>query len=180
MSSPCRIELAGALLAAASLAGCGQGRPPSAYDPADQPAPRPTSVSELLPGQAPAAAEDPRGQAYDGDAASIAQGKTLYAAYNCGGCHFNGGGGIGPAFMDKVWIYGGRIDQIHNSIMQGRPNGMPTWGEKIPDNQIWRIAAYVRSLSTPSTQDEQPPTAAPPSVTPPAEPNHQGGQTSPP
>ena len=75
----------------------------------------------------------------------------LYKQYNCGGCHFNGGGGIGPALMDDSWIYGGRIDQIFNTIYQGRPNGMPAWGGKIPDDQIWQIATYVRSMSLPAT-----------------------------
>ena len=39
---------------------------------------------------------------------------------------------MGPALMDDAWIYGGRLDQIYNSIYQGRPNGMPAWGGKIP------------------------------------------------
>jgi cytochrome c oxidase cbb3-type subunit 3 len=28
---------------------------------------------------------------------------------------------------------------------------MPAWGGKIPDQQIWELAAYVRSLSLPAT-----------------------------
>ena len=30
---------------------------------------------------------------------------------------------------------------------QGRPNGMPSWAGKIPNGEIWKIAAYVRSLA---------------------------------
>jgi cytochrome c oxidase cbb3-type subunit III len=75
----------------------------------------------------------------------------LYKQFNCTGCHFNGGGGIGPPLMDDQWIYGGRLDQIYNSIYQGRPNGMPAWGGKIADDQIWQIATYVRSMSLPAT-----------------------------
>ncbi len=75
----------------------------------------------------------------------------MYKQFNCAGCHFNGGGGIGPPLMDDKWIYGGRLDQIFNSIYQGRPNGMPVWGGKIPDQQIWEIATYVRSMSLPQT-----------------------------
>ena len=55
--------------------------------------------------------------------------------------------GIGPALMDADWRYGGSIEQIHASIAQGRPNGMPSFRDKIPDDQIWEIAAYVRTLS---------------------------------
>jgi cytochrome c oxidase cbb3-type subunit 3 len=53
--------------------------------------------------------------------------------------------------MDDEWIYGGRLEQIHQTIVQGRPNGMPSWGGKIPDEQIWQITAYVRSMSLPAT-----------------------------
>ncbi|HEY1735838.1 MAG TPA: c-type cytochrome, partial [Methylovirgula sp.] len=56
---------------------------------------------------------------------------------------------IGPAFFnDGHFIYGGEIDQIFASIYQGRPNGMPSWAQKIPTQEIWEIAAYVKALST--------------------------------
>ncbi len=28
---------------------------------------------------------------------------------------------------------------------------MPAWGARIPDQQIWQLAAYVRSMSLPQT-----------------------------
>ncbi len=182
MSSPSPTDVARRLAivsaAALSLTSCQKDNQPSAYAPAAQVEPHPI-VTELLPGGTQAPPEDPRGRIYDGNATFIAQGKQYFSSYNCSGCHFNGGGGIGPAFMDKTWRYGGRIDQIYSSIAEGRPNGMPTWRAKIPDAQIWEIAAYVRSLSSPQTQDLQPPTAPPAPAQPPADPNHQGGATSP-
>jgi cytochrome c oxidase cbb3-type subunit 3 len=66
---------------------------------------------------------------------------------NCVGCHSHGGGGMGPALMDGKWRYGGRIDQIAASIYEGRPNGMPAWRNKLTDQQVWQLAAYVRTLS---------------------------------
>jgi cytochrome c oxidase cbb3-type subunit 3 len=54
---------------------------------------------------------------------------------------------MGPPLMDDQWRYGGRIDQIASSIAEGRPNGMPAWRDKLTDDQIWQLAAYVRSLS---------------------------------
>ncbi|HET7435453.1 MAG TPA: cytochrome c [Thermoanaerobaculia bacterium] len=81
-------------------------------------------------------------RAYD-----LSEGKRLYASYNCVGCHSHGGGGIGPPLMDSEWIYGSNPENIHDTIVEGRPNGMPSFGGKIPDYQIWEIAAYVRSLS---------------------------------
>ena len=83
------------------------------------------------------------------DPVALQDGRRLFDWYNCSGCHFHGAGGIGPALINPQWRYGGRIDQIHETLVQGRPNGMPSWGGKIPDDQLWQISAYVRSLSTP-------------------------------
>jgi len=106
------------------------------------------AVSDLRPGASgPPAPPDPRGAQYEGNATHIANGQRYYTWFNCSGCHFNGGGGIGPALMDDKWRYGGRIEQIAASIEQGRPNGMPSFKDKIPDQQVWEIAAYVRALS---------------------------------
>jgi cytochrome c oxidase cbb3-type subunit 3 len=84
---------------------------------------------------------------YDDNAYAVSQGKTLYNQYNCSGCHFQGGGGIGPPLMDADWIYGSRPENIYETIAEGRPNGMPSYGRKIVPDQIWQIVAYVRSMS---------------------------------
>jgi cytochrome c oxidase cbb3-type subunit 3 len=57
-----------------------------------------------------------------------------------------GGGGIGPALMDDVWIYGKEPGNVFATIVEGRPNGMPAWRGKIPEYQIWQIVTYVESL----------------------------------
>ena len=100
---------------------------------------------------------------YEDSAYAVAEGKRLFSAYNCVGCHQHGGGGVGPALMDATWIYGSHPDNIFSDIVQGRPNGMPTFGGKIPDYQIWELVAYVRSMSgqlpsdiAPSRSDEMP------------------------
>ena len=85
---------------------------------------------------------DPRAGQYH-----ISQGQRLYSNFNCVGCHAYGGGNIGPALMDENWIYGGRIEQIVATLAQGRPNGMPSWQGVLTEQQMWQIAAYVRSLS---------------------------------
>ncbi len=98
---------------------------------------------------------------YEESAYAVSEGKRLYNAYNCVGCHAHGGGAIGPALMDSVWIYGSRPEQIYSDIVQGRPNGMPSFGGKIPEYQVWELVAYVRSMSgqlpsdiAPSRSDE--------------------------
>ena len=82
-----------------------------------------------------------------GDAEAIQDGKRLYNQYNCSGCHAAGGGAIGPALIDDQWIYGSSAANIFWTIVEGRPAGMPAFAGKISDDQIWRIAAFVRSLA---------------------------------
>jgi cytochrome c oxidase cbb3-type subunit 3 len=81
-----------------------------------------------------------------GDSTAIGQGKTLYSEYNCAGCHGGTGGAIGPNLQDEYWIYGGDPASVYESIAEGRPGGMPTWEGKIPEDQIWTLVAYLKSL----------------------------------
>jgi cytochrome c oxidase cbb3-type subunit 3 len=97
-----------------------------------------------------------KGREVEGNAYQQSQGKKYYTWFNCNGCHFNGGGGSGPALMDDRWIYGGSIENIVHTIREGRPNGMPSFRGKIPDDQIWQIAAYVRSMSGNTTSASAP------------------------
>ena len=98
-------------------------------------------------GGAPISEASPHAAEYDGNEDMIQAGRQLYLAMNCVGCHANGGGGMGPALMDDAWIYGSSIEHVVSSIREGRPNGMPSFRGRLPDEQIWQIAAYVRSLS---------------------------------
>jgi cytochrome c oxidase cbb3-type subunit 3 len=93
---------------------------------------------------------------YQKNAWGLGEGKRYFTQYNCSGCHANGGGGIGPALMDDEWIYGYEPDLIYETIVQGRPNGMPAFGGRIPDNQVWQLVAYVLSMSGQSPIDAAP------------------------
>ncbi|HEY9027335.1 MAG TPA: cytochrome c [Burkholderiaceae bacterium] len=122
-----RVCVLGAALLIAMLSGC--EREQRRFDPATP----------------PSAAGEPALQ--ERNAYDVSQGKRLYRWYNCSGCHAAGGGSIGPPLMDARWRYGGETPQIVQSILQGRPGGMPAFGGRIPDEQAWKIAAYVRSMS---------------------------------
>jgi len=93
---------------------------------------------------------------YEHNAYAISAGKRLFAWYNCSGCHANGGGGSGPALMDDVWIYGGDAGTVYLTIANGRPNGMPAFAGRIPEDQLWQLAAYVRSLAGLASADAAP------------------------
>lgn len=144
-----RTELAG--LALLVLAGCNKG--PAAALPVEQPGGRQGVIdSALSPGLTHSSiTNDPRAAQYYDNADAVNTGKRLFGQYNCSGCHSNGGGGMGPSLMDDEWIYGGRLEQIHQTLVEGRPNGMPAWGGKVPDEQLWQLSAYVRSMSLPAT-----------------------------
>ena len=86
---------------------------------------------------------------YEGDKQAISTGGQLFVGYNCLDCHgAEGSGAMGPSFQDGRWHFGGSPGEVFESIYQGRPDGMPAWGGRISNDQIWMLTAYVRSLSS--------------------------------
>jgi cytochrome c oxidase cbb3-type subunit III len=104
------------------------------------------SQNQIYPGGGapPQSAGDSHAEANGFD---VSEGQRLFRSFNCNGCHQNGGGGIGPALMDSRWIYGSEPRAIYTTIVEGRPNGMPSFRNKINDHQLWQLVAYVRSMS---------------------------------
>jgi len=145
-----RIPIAASFCAIAFFValGCNSSKPPIVAASAS-----PESVNV---GPIPGAQAEPVGQLnpYAGNAVAIADGRRLFNWYNCSGCHGgHGGGGMGPSLRDETWIYGNRDDQVFASIAQGRSKGMPSWGTKIPQSQIWELVAYIKSMRTPQEAD---------------------------
>ena len=105
---------------------------------------------EILPvgfpeSRAPVTSRNP----FEGDKRALGIGAQLFVAYNCVDCHgADGAGAMGPGFQDGRWHFGGSAAAVFESIYQGRPEGMPSWGGRITDDQIWMLATYVRSLAT--------------------------------
>jgi cytochrome c oxidase cbb3-type subunit 3 len=133
------------VIAAALLAGCYREQRPLPGAPATAAPTDPLRLTSLQPGQPKAAVNS--SNPYEENAYATAQGKHLFKQYNCNGCHGSGGGGSGPALMDDKWIYGGEPANIYATIVQGRPNGMPSFGGHIPEDQVWQLVAYIRSMS---------------------------------
>lgn len=139
-----RIRLTILLACAGLFTGC-EREARRFHDPAAVERPSTIAQSDLHPGHM-APLPVTRSSATE-NAWAVSEGQRLFRAYNCSGCHFNGGGGMGPALMDSKWIYGAEPANIVATILEGRPNGMPSFRGRINDAQAEQIAAYVRSLA---------------------------------
>ena len=87
------------------------------------------------------------GAAHDPIKASL--GKTKFGA--CAACHGIDGKGnqaLGaPNLTDKIWLYGGDINTISETINKGRNNRMPAHRALLSDAKVHLLTAYVWGLS---------------------------------
>jgi cytochrome c oxidase cbb3-type subunit 3 len=91
---------------------------------------------------------------YEGESAAANAGRAAFVQFNCYGCHgYHGGGGMAPSLRDEDWIYGGAPVQIYDTIFRGGANGMPSWGSRLPDSQIWQLVTYIRTLGKDNETD---------------------------
>lgn len=105
--------------------------------------------SALYAGEPPlvtSVAFDPEMPGYAETAYAVSEGSVLYMSFNCVGCHAMGGGAIGPALIDNTWIYGSTPQAIAQTILAGRPNGMPSFRNKLGTQQLYFLVVYVRTL----------------------------------
>jgi len=99
----------------------------------------------------------PQQEGYASSAYHIGEGQRLFQWMNCAGCHGpHGGGGMGPSLMDAEWRYGSGMADIVRTIDGGRPNGMPSFHNRLTGQQMWQLAAYVRALSGLAPSDAVP------------------------
>ncbi|MCQ0986071.1 c-type cytochrome [Jiella marina] len=86
--------------------------------------------------------------------AAIERGMTLFNQMNCVGCHApNGAGGMGPSLSNAAFIFGREPANVFLTIVQGRPAGMPAYGELLPDSAVWDLVAYVRAIAKDPPED---------------------------
>lgn len=75
--------------------------------------------------------------------------KVLFAD-NCAACHQTGGNGVVgsyPNLLDDDWLWGGKFEQISNSITNGHAGFMPAFKASLNEQQLSQVADYVLSLS---------------------------------
>ena len=84
------------------------------------------------------------------DAGLATAGATRYQAF-CSACH--GAEGLGnpalgaPNLTDQNWLHGSDLASITETIVNGRQNQMPAFNDRLGDERIHVVAAYVYSLS---------------------------------
>jgi cytochrome c oxidase cbb3-type subunit 3 len=113
--------------------------------------PLPSLDGRIFAGGIAPAGIAPRTNPLAGNAAAARDGSRLFTAMNCDGCHGGGGSGwVGPSLADGRWRYGGSDADIFRSVWYGRPKGMPAYGGVLPPDAVWKLVAYLNSLSPPS------------------------------
>jgi cytochrome c oxidase cbb3-type subunit 3 len=88
----------------------------------------------------------PTANPYHGDAAAIADGQQVFTQI-CAACHKPDGSGlVGPSLVDPYWKYGHSDAELYQTVMAGRPAGMPGWGAQLGSEKVWRVLAYLETL----------------------------------
>ena len=83
-------------------------------------------------------------------------GKGLFGD-NCSACHGRGGQGVVgmyPNLTDDDWLWGGGMEQIHQTLVQGRNGFMPAFGQALKPDQLDDVAEYVLTLSNEAKPSE--------------------------
>ena len=84
------------------------------------------------------------------DAAAAEAGAQIFGQA-CAACHgqdAKGNQGMGaPNLTDNTWLYGSTYDRIAETVTHGRQNLMPAQKDRLSEDQIHILAAYVYSLS---------------------------------
>jgi cytochrome c oxidase cbb3-type subunit III len=111
------------------------------------PAASPMAPLAGVAGGAPAPPAAEKTNPLANDPTAVAEGHKLFISMNCAGCHgYDAKGGMGPNLTDTYWRYGGTPERLYETILNGRPKGMPAWGLALPPQHIWQLVAYIQSL----------------------------------
>ncbi len=84
------------------------------------------------------------------DAAQSSAGEKIFAA-NCAACHGGDGKGLhalgAPNLTDDIWLYEGTPAGIRHTLRHGRNGKMPAQQDRLREDKIHLLTAYVYSLS---------------------------------
>ncbi len=91
----------------------------------------------------------------DHEAALASAGETVYLD-NCASCHGDDGAGMpdlgAPNLSDAIWLYGGSVEKLTETVINARFGVMPAWAEEwrgasgLTDAEIKAVSLYVHQL----------------------------------
>jgi len=85
----------------------------------------------------------------DHDATLATPGAVVFED-NCASCHGEDGTGDieqgAPDLTDAIWLYGGDLEAVTETVTNSRFGVMPVWGERLSDAQVNAVAVYVHQL----------------------------------
>ena len=85
----------------------------------------------------------------DFDAGLAGAGETLYLD-NCAACHGENAEGDrtqgAPNLADAIWLYGGDRETLTETVTNARFGIMPAWGERLSEEDVRAVSAYVHAL----------------------------------
>ncbi len=78
-----------------------------------------------------------------------AEGEPLFLG-NCAACHGDAGQGdiyVGaPNLTDAIWLYGGDVETLTETVTNSRFGVMPAWQPRLSDAEIAAVSLYVHGL----------------------------------
>jgi putative heme-binding domain-containing protein len=99
------------------------------------------------------AQDRPAKNPFDGNADAIKNGQGLFRA-RCADCHGMDGRGQRAPDLTQVWASGRTDEGLFRTLRTGVPGTeMPSVGVRTPDDEVWKILAYLRTLSAPAPTD---------------------------
>lgn len=92
-------------------------------------------------------AQTGRKNPFDGDAAAVKTGMGLFRS-RCADCHGIDARGVRGPDLTQVWASGRSDEGLFNTLRTGViGTEMPAVGERTPDEEVWKILAYLRTLA---------------------------------
>ena len=92
------------------------------------------------------------------DGGAEGPGAILYEE-NCASCHGVAGEGdraLGaPNIADAIWLYGGDPESLTETITNARFGVMPAWGQRLSEEDVRAVSAYVHALGGGEAAAEQ-------------------------
>ena len=83
------------------------------------------------------------------DPSLVAAGEQIYLD-QCAACHMDDGTGDqfqgAPNLTDAIWLYGGDVDSVTESVTYSRFGVMPPWNTRLSEADIRAVSLYVHQL----------------------------------